>query len=74
MPPRHDPVCAFALQNHYGNLSIETFSQLPQQLGPTGDVHIAIYDYPNQKMLVSVGQVDVNGTYGERDMIALWVD
>ena len=54
-------------QEHYGNLSIETIAQLPQQMGPTGDVHVAIYDYPNQEMLVGVGLVDEDGKYGDND-------
>ena len=48
-------------------MSVETIAQLPQQLGPTGDVHVAIYDYPNHKMLMSVGLVDENGTYGNNN-------
>merc|ERR1712216_895788 len=63
--PTHEPdMMPTILKSHYGNLSIETISQLPQQLGPTGDVHVAIYDYPNHKMLISVGAVDEAGTYG----------
>ncbi len=51
-------------QANYGNLSIETFAQLPQQLGPTGDLHITVYDYPKREMLVGLGKVDADGNYG----------
>lgn len=66
--PTHEPdMMPTILKEHYGNLSVETIAQLPQQLGPTGDVHVAIYDYPNHKMLMSVGLVDENGTYGNNN-------
>ena len=38
--------------------------QLPRRIGPTGDVHVAIYDWSARSLLLSVGRVNASGEYG----------
>lgn len=62
-----------ALQDFYGDISASNSRTILQYHG-TGDVHIAIYDYVANEMLVSIGRVNKKGEYkpdgGEDD--SLW--
>lgn len=51
-----------ALQDFYGDLSASN-SRTVLQYHQTGDVHIAIYDYGANEMLVSIGRVNKDGEY-----------
>jgi hypothetical protein len=69
--PTHDPkmlVNALQLQvNHRDKserISGRSTVQMPRHIGPTGDVHIAIYDWSSRNLFVSVGKVNAAGEYG----------
>ena len=51
-----------ALKDFYGDISASN-SRTILQYHQTGDVHIAIYDYAANEMLVSIGRVNQQGKY-----------
>lgn len=51
------------LGDYYGKISADT-SRVAVQYHQTGDVHIAIYDYGSNEMLVSIGRINGQGVYG----------
>lgn len=52
-----------ALKDFYGDVSASNSRTILQYHG-TGDVHIAIYDYMANEMLVSIGRINKKGEYG----------
>jgi len=51
------------LTDFYGDISMEN-TRIGVRYHQTGDVHIAAYDFGNNKMIVSIGRIDENGQYG----------
>lgn len=51
-----------ALSDFYGDISASNSRSILQYHG-TGDVHIAIYDYAANEMLVSIGRINKKGQY-----------
>jgi hypothetical protein len=60
--PSSDPALPQVLQDLYGDLSMEN-ARIATQYHGTGDVHIAVYDYTDRQMLVSIGRVNCEGNY-----------
>jgi hypothetical protein len=63
--PTHDPKMLPALIQAMvpGKITGESTVQLPRHAGPTGDVHIAIYDWGQRTLIVGIGETDANGDY-----------
>lgn len=55
-----------ALADFYGDISMEN-SRVILQYHKTGDVHIAVYDFGANEMLVSIGRINAHGDYGPED-------
>jgi len=51
------------LTDFYGDLSMENV-RIGVRFHQTGDVHIASYDFGNNKMIVSIGRINEDGQYG----------
>jgi hypothetical protein len=69
--PTHDPkmlVNALEMQinkrDKSQRISGRSTVQMPRHIGPTGDVHIAIYDWSARSLFVAVGKVNSDGNYG----------
>jgi hypothetical protein len=67
--PSHDPTTMPALiQQYYGNLTgAATAQNLPRAMS-TGDLHIAVYDFHERRVYMSLGVVDGDGNYGASGM------
>jgi len=61
--PSSDTTLPDLLAQYYGNLTIETTAMINYG-HTTGDLHIAVYDYGEKSMWVSVGRIDRTGAYG----------
>lgn len=55
-----------ALADFYGDISMAN-SRVILQYHKTGDVHIAVYDFGANEMLVSIGRINADGDYGPED-------
>jgi len=51
------------LTDFYGDLSMENV-RIGVRFHQTGDVHVASYDFGNNKMIVSIGRINEDGQYG----------
>ena len=63
--PSHDGVngtLPTALQHFYGDISMETTSQIINY-HQTGDLHAAAYDFTNKKMGLALGKINAEGNY-----------
>jgi hypothetical protein len=61
--PSTDESLPTALSDFYGDLSIEN-SRVVVQHHQTGDQHIAMYDFGESRMFLSVGRINADGDYG----------
>jgi hypothetical protein len=64
--PSHDGVngtLPVGLQDFWGNLTMAN-SRMVLQSHQTGDQHIAMYDFGNEQMMVSIGRINSEGQYG----------
>ena len=52
-----------ALTDFYGNISLET-TKIIMKFHGSGDHHIAVYNYRDRQMYLSVGRVNADGYYG----------
>lgn len=64
--PSHADDLPQLLAQYYGNLSMDT-TRIINQEHETGDVHIAVYDYAEKIMWVSIGRIDDKGHFGENN-------
>jgi hypothetical protein len=67
--PSHDGTTGtlpVGLQDFWGNLTTAN-SRIVLQSHQTGDQHIAMYDFGNEQMLVSIGRINEEGNYGPID-------
>lgn len=51
------------LTDFYGDITMEN-TRIAARYHKTGDLHIASYDYGNNKMIVSIGRINEDGEYG----------
>lgn len=64
--PSHDGTTGtlpVGLEDFWGNLTMAN-SRMVLQSHQTGDQHIAMYDFGNEQMLVSIGRINEDGDYG----------
>jgi len=61
--PSDDASLPTALTDFYGSISLDT-SRTIIQYHRSGDQHIAMYDFGDKKMLLSVGKINEDGEYG----------
>jgi hypothetical protein len=60
--PSTDPSLPQVLGDFHGDLTLEN-ARVVTQYHMTGDVHIAVYDYQDRQMLLSIGRVNSKGEY-----------
>lgn len=67
--PSHDGTTGtlpVGLEDFWGNITMAN-SRMILQSHQTGDQHIAMYDFGNEQMLVSIGRINAEGNYGPVD-------